>query len=137
MRAVLLGCAMAAALAATPACAGFVKPTGKIILFQPTDTRADSEIPTLAPGEEFAVNCGCMDAAKSDVRVILDLAGAPDEAPTGYRRLLATDQHLDHGALRVRVPDAPGLSNHTVDVQVYVVSSRGARACDAGRVRIS
>ena len=94
-------------------------------------------LPTLARGAQFGVDCDGMVSDHADVRVVLKLAAVPDQQPTGYKKLLATDQHVEHGVLRVRVPDTPGLANHTVDVQVYVVDDRGARACNAGRVRIS
>ena len=138
MRKVAFGLALAVTVAASPAFgAPDAKPTGKIILFQPTDFRADGDLPTLTRGEQFGVACGCMGRADADIRVILNLASTPSQLPTGYKRLMATDQRVENGALRVRVPDAPGLANHTVDVQVYVVGSRGAHACDAGRIKIS
>lgn len=138
MRSILIGCSLLAAVVAGPAFANpFVKPMGKIILYQPSDTQAGGDVPTLSRGEQFGVNCGCMGSAHSDVRVVLSLSSDPDQAPTGYKKLLATDQRLDHGALRVRVPDAPGLANHTVDVKVYVVGRNGAHACNAGKVRIT
>ncbi len=139
MRSILIGSLFLAALLAGPASANsFVKPVGKIILFQPSDTQAGGDVPTLSRGEEFGVNCGCMEgAAHSDVRVVLHLSSEPDEPPTGYKKLLATDQQIDHGSLRGRVPDAPGLANHTVDVEVYVVGRNGARTCNAGKVRIT
>jgi len=34
------------------------------------------------------------------------------------------------------VPDVPGISQHTVNVKVYVTGSKGTRSCDGGRVRI-
>ena len=139
MRSVLVGCSFLAVLAAGPAFANsFVKPVGKIILYQPSDTQAGGEVPTLSRGEQFGVNCGCMGGAPhSDVRVVLNLSSEPDQTPTGYKKLLATDQRIDHGALRVRVPDAPGLANHTVDIEIYVVGRDGARTCNAGKVRIT
>lgn len=138
MRSVLIGCTIAAALMATPAMANqFVRPMGKIILYVPSDTQGGSEVPSVARGEEFGVNCGCFSGANADVRVVLALGEVPGEQPTGYEKLLATDQQIDnHGGLRVRVPDAPGLANHTVQVKVYVVDAKGARTCNAGRVRI-
>lgn len=139
MRSIVIGLSLAAAMAATPAAANsFLKPQGRIILFAPEDEQGGSEVPTVARGEQFGVNCGCMGtAAADDVRVVLNLSSDPDQLPTGYKKLLATDQHIDHGKLRVRVPDAPGLANHTVDVKVYVLDGKVAHACNAGRVRIT
>jgi|SRR5579871_6550992 len=138
MRSLAIGLLLAVSLGGTSALAApYVKPTGKIILFEPTDSRADNGLPTVAPGEQFGVNCGCMGSADEDVRVVLQLTPGDNQLPTGYLKLLATDQRVEHGALRVRVPDAPGLSNHTVDVQVYVVDASGTHACNAGKMKIS
>src|SRR5579859_3996198 len=99
MRSVLIGCSLLAAVAGSTAFANsFVKPVGKIILFQPSDTQAGGDVPTLSRGEQFGVNCGCMGAPDSDVRVVLNLSSGLDESPTGYKKLLATDQQIDHGA---------------------------------------
>jgi hypothetical protein len=123
-----------AALASTPAMASaFVKPTGRIILLDPSDGRG-ADVPSVSRGEQFAVDCGCLDS-RGDVRVVLALGS--DEKPTGFRRMLVTDERVDHGALRIRVPDAPSLARHTVDVRIYVVGADGIRACDAGKVRIT
>ncbi len=139
MRRLVIGLSVIAALAATPAAANsFLKPQGKIFLYAPDDIQGGSDIPTVARGEQFGVNCGCMgSAALDDVRVVLNLSSDSDQAPTGYKKLLATDQHIEHGALRVRVPDAPGLANHTVNIEVYVLEGKVAHACNAGRVRIT
>jgi len=126
-----------AALAAQPAMASeFVRPNGHIILYTPSDRQRGGDVLTVARGEEFGINCGCFSGSNADVRVVLSLS--KEEEPTGYQALLATDQQIDdHGGLLVRVPDAPGLANHTVQVKVYVVDAKGARACDAGKVRIT
>jgi hypothetical protein len=138
MRSLVIGLSVLAALAVTPASANsFLKPQGKIILYAPDDVQGGGDIPTVARGEQVGVNCGCMESATpDDVRVVFNLAPGPD-APTGYKKLLATDQHIEHGALKVRVPDAPGLANHTVDVEVYVLEGNIAHSCNAGRVRIT
>jgi len=126
-----------AALTAQPAMASeFVRPTGHIILYAPSDRQRGGDVLTVSRGEEFEINCGCFSGSNADVRVVLSLS--KEEQPTGYQELLATDQQIDdHGGLLVRVPDAPGLANHTVQVKVYVVDANGARACDAGKVRIT
>jgi hypothetical protein len=138
MRLIVVGLSIVAALAALPAAASpYVKSNGKIILYSPADGQSGGDVPTVSRGQQFGVNCGCVASFGNDeVRVVLNLA-EPDQAPTGYRKLLATDQRVDHGALRVRVPNAPGLANHTVDVQVYVLEGKSAHACNAGKVRIT
>ena len=140
MRAILIGLSLLAAFVAGPVSANpFVKPMGKIILYQPSDTQAGGDVPTVARGETFGVNCSCignsMDATHA--RVVLNVSSEPGQAPTGYTKLLATDQRMENGALRVRVPDAPGLANHTVDIEVYVVARDGAHACNAGKLKIT
>jgi hypothetical protein len=138
MRSILIGLSLVALMATPAAANSFLKPQGKIILYAPDDFQGGSDVPTLARGEQFGVNCGCMGSAGADdVRVVLNLSSGPDELPTGYKKLLATDQHMEHGKLRVRVPDAPGLANHTVDVRVYVLDGKIAHTCNAGRVRIT
>ncbi len=133
MRKLLIGCIVPIAAMSTPVMANQLQtPLVKVMLAMPSDMQ--SAVPSVAPGEQFAVHCSCMDAAHSDVRVVLALA--PDEQQTGYRKLLATDQHMDRGGLRVRMPDAPGLANHTVQVQVYVLNASGQHTCNAGRVHI-
>jgi hypothetical protein len=140
MRSILVVCSLLAAVVAGPAFGNsFVKPMGKIILYQPSDTQAGGDLPTLSRGEEFGVNCGCMDSSMdaTHTRVVLNLSTEPGQAPTGYKKLLATDQRIENGALRVRVPNTPGLANHTVDIEVYVVERSGAHACNAGKVKIT
>ena len=134
---VLIG--SAAAFLAQPASANeFVRPTGHIVLYAPTDRQSGGDVLTVARGEEFGINCGCFSGSNADVRVVLALSPDAGDTPTGYKKLLATDEQIDdHGGLLVRVPDAPGLANHTVSVKVYVVDANGARACDAGKVRIT
>jgi hypothetical protein len=121
-----------AVLASTPAMASaFVRPTGKIILLDAAEGRG-TDVPSVSRGEQFAVDCGCLSSA-GDVRVVLALRS--DEKPTGYSRMLVTKERVDHGSLRVTVPDAPSLARHTVDVKIYVVGADGTRACDAGKVK--
>ena len=140
MRAILISLSLLAAVAASPAFANpFLKPVGKIILYQPSDTQAGGDVPTLARGETFGVNCSCMGSSidAANTRVVLNVSPQPGQAPTGYTKLLATDQRVENGALRVRVPDAPGLANHTVDIEVYVVARDGAHSCSAGKLKIT
>ena len=136
MRTALIGGALIACTMAFTAPAGacpIKSPMDKVTLTMPSDLQ--EAVPSVAPGEQFAVRCDCVqDAAHADIRVVLALA--PDEVQTGYRKLLATVQHIDHNALHVLMPDAPGLANHTVQVQVYVLGANGARSYNAGRVHI-
>ena len=94
------------------------------------------DIPTVNRGDQLAIGCKDIKSPKSNVSVVLSIANAPGEGDTGYGAVLATQQKVAPRAVRVRVPDAPDLANHTVNVKVYVSDAGGIRACDAGRVRI-
>ena len=131
-----VGLAMLLGLVSQASASPFVKPTGRIMLYQPADTETGS-LPVLAPGSRFAVDCGGVAAHDRDVRVVLKLASQPGEHPTGYRKVLATEQRFENGALQIRMPRTPDLSHHTVDIELFVVDSRGMRSCDAGRVKIT
>lgn len=138
MRIHLIGAIAMAVLVAEPAAANpLAKPLGRIILYVPSETQAGGDVPSVARGEQFGVDCGCLKDPGAEVRVVLSLPKDSADAPTGYNQLLATEQRFDGSALKVRMPDAPGLANHTVDVTVYVVGAKGARSCPAGRVRIT
>jgi hypothetical protein len=93
-------------------------------------------VPSIAPGGQFAVNCGCL-GSRGDVRVVFTFSQQHDELPTGYKKMLVTSERVEKGAVRVTVPTAPSLANHTVEVKVYVVGGNAVRACDAGKVRIT
>jgi hypothetical protein len=40
-------------------------------------------------------------------------------------------------AVRVRIPTAPGLDDHTIGLDVYVVDNKGSQHCDAGQMKVS
>ena len=73
----------------------------------------------------------------NDVRVVLTVSAAPADAPMGYKKVLATDEQLLTGAVRVKIPNVPDLDNHTVDLNIYVVNATGSEACNAGQVKIT
>src|SRR5579883_3239957 len=81
MRTALIGCALIIAAMTTPAMAGTMKsPMDKVILTMPSDSQ--ESVPSVAPGEQFAVQCDCVKIAPGDdVRVVLALAA--DEEQTG------------------------------------------------------
>jgi len=58
------------------------------------------------------------------------------ETPTGYQKVLLTDETIGGNAVHVRVPDMPDLVNHTVTLKIYVTSAKGTTACNAGHLRI-
>jgi hypothetical protein len=70
------------------------------------------------------------------VQVVMQIASAVGETATGYNAVLATEQKIAGATVHVRVPDVPGIAQHTVNVKVYVTGSKGTHSCDGGRVRI-
>lgn len=111
-------------------------------LAAPLSTRiADSEIiPVVVPGEQIGIACEALEVAQSnsDVRVVLTISAAPGDAQTsGYKKVLATDQQVSKGAVRVTVPNTPDIANHTYDMSVYVVDPKGSQTCDAGSVKVT
>ena len=102
--------------------------------------KAGDAVPVVALGEEIGIACNALQyrAPGNDVRVVLTISAPPSaSAATGYRKVLATNQQLSKDSVHVRIPKIPDLVNHTVKVDVYVVSAKGARNCPAGRMRIA
>jgi len=95
-------------------------------------------LPDLAPGEDVAIACDAIErvADPSDVRVVLTIAAAPGDSQTGYKKILAIDEKLTGSAVHLKVPDAPDLANHTVNLNVYVVDGAHNNDCDGGQYRI-
>ena len=93
----------------------------------------------VAPGDQIAIACGALEqrSAGSDVRVVLTISAVPGESAPGYKKVLATDAQLLKDAVRVRIPDVPDIDDHTVDLNVYVVSDTGSQRCNAGYMKIS
>lgn len=95
-------------------------------------------VPQVNPGDQIGIACVAIaeEPADSDVRVVLTIAAAPNEAPVGYRKVLATDEQVAHGAVRVRIPSVPDLEDHTVNVNVYVLGDKATESCDAGHMKV-
>lgn len=95
-------------------------------------------VPSVNSGDQISIACDALSQSNedSDVRVVLTISAMPDEVPPGYKKVLATDENIGHGAVRVRIPTMPDLENRTVNVDVYVVGDKGAQSCDAGHVKI-
>lgn len=141
MRVAVPGFAALAALLLVPApVAASVLPaqTGNADkLVQPVDN--DEVVPLVSPGDEIGIACNALEytALENDVRVVLTISSAPDAPPSpGYQKVLATNEELTKGAVRVKIPEVPDLDNRIVNVDVYVVSAKGAAACDAGHMKI-
>jgi hypothetical protein len=95
-------------------------------------------VPSVNPGDQIGIACDAltMSDADSDVRVVLTISALPGDAGPGYRKVLATDEQVSHGAVRVRIPSAPDLENQTVNVDVYIIGDKDTQRCDAGRMKI-
>ena len=99
----------------------------------------DEVIPVVAPGDQIGVACGPLQIAQkdSDVRVVLTVSAMPGDDNPGYGKVLATEQKVAAGAVRVTVPDLPDISDHLFDLTVYVMRTKGAQTCDAGYVKVA
>jgi hypothetical protein len=95
-------------------------------------------VPLVNAGDQIGIACNALTKSDSDsdVRVVLTISAEPGEIPPGYKKVLATEEDVGHGAVRVRIPTVPDLENHTVNVNVYVLGEKGAQSCDAGHVKI-
>jgi len=141
-----LGLALTAgtALAALPALAQAPSPDTRLkpiaVAAQPTplaENTADA-VPDLAPGDDVAIACDAIErvADPSDVRVVLTIAAVPGDSSPGYKKILALNEKVTGSAVHLKVPNAPDLANHTVNLNVYVVDQVHSKDCDAGQYRI-
>jgi hypothetical protein len=99
---------------------------------------ADVEVvPFVNVGDQIGIACTALTKSnpQSDVRVVLTISAQPGDAP-GYNKVLATDEQVAHGAVRVRIPTVPDLEDHLVNVDVYVVGEQSAQSCNAGHMKI-
>jgi len=101
--------------------------------YAPSDNGAES-IKKVTRGDKLAIACDGVDLS-GDVRVVLNVSESGAKK-LGYKGVLATDQSRSQGHLQIRVPDAPDLANHTVNLKVFVMNGETATACDAGKVRV-
>jgi hypothetical protein len=126
-----------AALAATPALAQTPNPTAKFTQIGSPDNNTEA-LPDLAPGDDVAIACDAIErvADPSDVRVVLTIAAKPGDTSPGYKKILALDEKVTGSAVHLKVPNAPDLANHTVNMSVYVVDQTHNNDCDAGQYRI-
>ena len=126
----------AALLMTSPAFAqGDLKPISNAA----TPIKSGTEVvPLVNTGDQIGIACNALTKSDpdSDVRVVLTISAEPGETPPGYKKVLATEEDVGHGAVRVRIPTVPDLENHTVNVDVYVMGDKGTESCDAGHVKI-
>jgi hypothetical protein len=129
-----MGLAAGALFAAAPAFAQSPPTTSNIKQIASPDTQA----PDLALGDEVAIACDAIErvADPSDVRVVLTIAAEPGDSSPGYKKILALNERVTGGAVHLRVPNAPDLANHTVDLSVYVVNGPKNTDCDGGKYRV-
>jgi hypothetical protein len=131
-------CTAAALVIANPVWAqGEARVSAKSPTALPDD--ADVEIiPSVNPGDQIGIACTALTKSNpdSDVRVVLTISAEPGETPPGYKKVLATDEQVGHGAVRVTIPTVPDLEDHLVNVNVYVLGEQGAQSCDAGHMKI-
>jgi hypothetical protein len=100
---------------------------------------ADVEVvPYVNVGDQIGIACTALTKSnpQSDVRVVLTISANPGDAPAGYNKVLATDEQVAHGAVRVRIPTVPDLEDRLVNVDVYVVGDQSAQSCNAGHMKI-
>ncbi len=100
------------------------------------DQLGGSEITPVDRGQDLAIECGCIGLPGADISVVMALDPVQGETPTGYQKVLLTDETVGGNAVHVRVPDMPDLVNHTVTLKIYVTSAKGTTACNAGHLRI-
>ncbi len=98
----------------------------------------DTEPPDLALGDDVAIACDAIErvADPSDVRVVLTIAAEPGDTSPGYRKILALNEKVTGSAVHLKVPNAPDLANHTVDLSVYVVDGPKNTDCEGGKYRV-
>jgi hypothetical protein len=140
MRSVLIGTIAAAALVATQAAAQGTAPGATLtpIRVPVSVTRSEVPPPDLALGEDVAIACDAIErvADPSDVRVVLTIAAVPGDSSPGYKKILAVNEKVMGSAVHLKVPSAPDLENHTVNLSVYVVDGAHRNDCDGGQYRI-
>ncbi len=105
--------------------------------YAPMDAAGGDTIRRVMRGDRIAIACDGIDLSDHDVRVVFNFS-ADGAKELGYKGVLATDQTNSDGQLRIRVPDAPDLANHTMSVKVFVLNGDDAATmCDAGKVRVT
>jgi hypothetical protein len=124
-----------ATLAAVPALAQTPAPTVKM---QQITSANGADVPSLAPGDDVAIACDAIQrvADPSDVRVVLTIAAIPGDTQPGYKKILALNEKVTASSVHLKVPNAPDLANHTVDLSVYVVDGPNNTDCEGGKYRV-
>lgn len=139
MSKICIGTAVLAATAmlAAPALAQTPNPNAKFTQIASPDNNTEA-LPDLAPGDDVAIACEAIErvADPANVRVVLTIAAVPGDTSPGYKKILALNEKVTGSAVHLKVPNAPDLENHTVNLSVYVVDTGHSNDCDAGQYRI-
>jgi len=127
----------ATAMLAAPAFAQTPNPNAKFTQIASPDNNTEA-LPDLAPGDDVAIACEAIErvADPSNVRVVLTIAAVPGDTSPGYKKILALNEKVTGSAVHLKVPNAPDLENHTVNLSVYVVDTGHSNDCEAGQYRI-
>lgn len=127
----------ATAVLAVPALAQTPNPNAKFTQIASPDNNTEA-LPDLAPGDDVAIACEAIErvADPSNVRVVLTIAAMPGDTSPGYKKILALNEKVTGSAVHLKVPNAPDLENHTVNLSVYVVDTGHSNDCEAGQYRI-
>jgi hypothetical protein len=130
-----MGLAAGALIAAAPAFAQSPPPPSPNIK---KIVSSDTLTPDLALGDDVAIACDAIErvADPSDVRVVLTIAAEPGDSSTGYKKILALNEKVTGSAVHLKVPNAPDLANHTIDLSVYVVNGPKNTDCEGGKYRV-
>jgi hypothetical protein len=127
--------AAGASLVASSALAQDSLPSDKVKQITAPDQQP---LPNLAPGDDVAIACEAIErvADPANVRVVLTIAAVPGDTSPGYRKILALNEKVTGSAVHLKVPNAPDLANHTVDLAVYIADGAKTNDCDGGKYRI-
>jgi hypothetical protein len=137
MRLMTFGCALAVAiLTSMPASASDEHAVAVGVSTYAPSQLGGVEVTPVDRGQDLAIECGCIDMPGADVSVVMALDPVQGEEPTGFQKVLLTEETVGGNAVHVRVPDLPDLVNHTVTLKIYVTSAKGTTACNAGHLRI-
>ena len=93
-------------------------------------------IPNVGRGQDFKFSCSEIGRTGTDVRVVLQFDPQTGGDAPGYDAVMATEQTVESGTVRVRVPDVPGIANHTVNVRIFITDGKQTRSCDVGKIKI-
>ncbi|MEI9929812.1 MAG: hypothetical protein WDM89_04420 [Rhizomicrobium sp.] len=129
-------CSVQPALAQAPAPASPQSPLTVTVSSKPLPTGEVLDVPPLSPGDDVTIACDAIErvADPSDVRVVLTIAAIPGDSSPGYKKILALNEKVTASSVHLKVPNAPDLANHTVDLSVYVVNGPQHTDCDGGNI---